>query len=196
VKFTGVDVLLSPEMRSTGEVMGIAKDFGAAFHAGMSGAGVDLPQRGNAFVSVGDNDKDAVIPVVKHLRRLGFAIYATRGTAAKLRAAKIECETVNKVLEGRPHIVDRMVNGEVALVINTSLGEQAARDSLSIRRTALNLRIPYFTTIAGAYAAAHAIEAARMGGRLLEAVSLQEYHRRPQYLAGEEPTVREAYRPV
>jgi carbamoyl-phosphate synthase large subunit len=196
VKFTGVDVLLSPEMRSTGEVMGIAKDFGAAFHAGMSGAGVDLPQRGNAFVSVGDNDKVAVIPVAKHLRRLGFSIYATRGTAARLRAANIECETVNKVLEGRPHIVDRMVNGEVALVINTSLGEQAARDSLSIRRTALNLRIPYFTTIAGAYAAAHAIEAARVGGRLLEAVSLQEYHQRPQYRPGEEPVVREAYRPV
>src|SRR5690606_12300260 len=106
VKFSGVDVLLSPEMRSTGEVMGIAKDFGAAFHAGMSAAGVDLPQSGVAFVSVGDNDKTNVIPVAKQLRRLGFGIYATRGTAIALRAAGITCETVNKVLEGRPHIVD------------------------------------------------------------------------------------------
>jgi carbamoyl-phosphate synthase large subunit len=196
MKFPGIDVLLSPEMRSTGEVMGIAKDFGAAFHAGMSGAGVDLPQAGVAFISVGDNDKQPVIPVVKHLRRLGFAIYATRGTARVLRAAGIACESVNKVLEGRPHIVDRMVNGEVALVVNTSLGEQAARDSLSIRRTALTLRIPYFTTIAGAFAAAHAIESARVGGRLLEAVSLQEYHRRPQFSPGDEPVARAGYRPV
>ena len=111
-----------------------------------------------------------------------------------MRAAKIECETVNKVLEGRPHIVDRMVNGEVALVINTTEGEQAIRDSMSMRRTALAANIPYFTTIAGAHAAAHAIESARVGGRVLEAVSLQEYHRRPQYSPGQEPSEREAYR--
>jgi carbamoyl-phosphate synthase large subunit len=191
-KFSGVDVLLSPEMRSTGEVMGIAEDFGAAFHAGMAGAGVHLPQAGTVFVSVAD--KDAVIPVVKHLRRLGFEFYATAGTSAALRKAGIKCETVNKVLEGRPHIVDRMVNGEVALVINTTEGEQAIRDSLSIRRTALALDIPYFTTLSAAHAAAHAIESARVGGMVLEAVSLQEYHRRPTYSPGEEPSQREVYR--
>ncbi|PRP97889.1 Carbamoyl-phosphate synthase large chain [Enhygromyxa salina] len=196
MKFPGVDVLLSPEMRSTGEVMGIAMDFGAAFHAGMAGAGVNLPQAGVVFVSVGDPHKQAVIPVTKHLRRLGFSLLATRGTAAELRGAGIECETVNKVLEGRPHIVDCMVNGEVALVINTSQGEQAIRDSLSIRRTALGANIPYFTTIAGAHAATYAIESARVGGRVLEAVSLQEYHQRPQFLAGEEPSEREVYRPM
>ena len=195
MKFSGVDVLLSPEMRSTGEVMGIAKDFGAAFHAGMAGAGVHLPQSGVVFVSVGNRDKDAVVPVAKQLRRLGFSLYATQGTARHLNSSDVMCKTVNKVLEGRPHIVDRMVNGEVALVINTSEGEQAIRDSLSIRRTALTANIPYFTTLAGAHAAAHAIEAARTGGRVLEAVSLQEYHRRPQYDAGQEPSEREQYRP-
>jgi carbamoyl-phosphate synthase large subunit len=181
-------------MRSTGEVIGIAEDFGAAFHAGMAGAGVHLPQSGVVFVSVANSDKDAVVPVVKHLRRLGFSFYATHGTATRLREAGIVCQTVNKVLEGRPHIVDRMVNGEVALVVNTSEGEQSTRDSMSMRRTALSANIPYFTTISGAHATAHAIESARVGGRVLEAVSLQEYHRRPQYSPGEEPSEREAYR--
>jgi carbamoyl-phosphate synthase large subunit len=193
-KFSGVDVLLSPEMRSTGEVMGIAEDFGAAFHAGMAGAGVHLPQGGVVFVSVANSDKDAVVPVVKHLRRLGFSFYATHGTATRLREAGIVCQTVSKVLEGRPDVVDRMINREVALVINTTEGEQAIRDSMSIRRTALSANIPYFTTISGAHAAAHAIESARVGGRVLEAVSLQEYHRRPQYSPGEEPSEREVYR--
>jgi carbamoyl-phosphate synthase large subunit len=194
-KFSGVDVLLSPEMRSTGEVMGIAKDFGAAFHAGMAGAGVHLPQSGNVFVSVADSDKDGLVPVAKQLRRLGFTLYATHGTAARLRRDGIMCEMVSKVLEGRPHIVDHMVNGEIDMVINTSEGEQAIRDSLSIRRTSLALNIPYYTTIPGAHAAAHAIESARIGGRVLEAVSLQEYHRRPQFSPGEEPSEREVYRP-
>ncbi|MCA9682556.1 MAG: ATP-grasp domain-containing protein, partial [Myxococcales bacterium] len=194
VKFPGVDVLLSPEMRSTGEVMGIAKDFGAAFHAGMSAAGVDLPQSGTVFISVSDSDKGTVVTVAKHLRRLGFSIIATRGTSRHLRSEGIDCTVVNKVLEGRPHIVDRMVNGDVQLLVNTSEGEQSIRDSLSIRRTALSLRIPYFTTVSAALACVHAIEAARLGGRVLEAVSLQEYHRRPQYTPGQEPSGREAYR--
>jgi len=142
-----------------------------------------------------DRDKEPVVTVAKQLRRLGFGIFATSGTARYLRAAGIECETVNKVLEGRPHIVDRMVNGEVALVVNTTEGEQSALDSLSMRRTALAADIPYFTTLAGALAAVHAIEAARAGGRVLPAVSLQEYHRQPQFEAGEEPSERERYRP-
>ncbi|MFV8748966.1 carbamoyl-phosphate synthase large subunit [Nannocystaceae bacterium ST9] len=194
IKFPGVDTLLSPEMRSTGEVMGIAKDFGAAFHAGMTAANVELPQQGKVFISVCETDKAAVIPVAKQLRRLGFSLVATQGTAARLRDAQIQCATVNKVQEGRPHIVDLLVNGEVALVINTSFGEQSARDSLSIRRTALLQNVPYFTTIAGAHAATLAIESARTGGRLLEAVSLQEYHRRPQYAPGDEPGAREVFR--
>ncbi|EDM77627.1 carbamoyl-phosphate synthase, large subunit [Plesiocystis pacifica SIR-1] len=194
VKFPGVDVLLSPEMRSTGEVMGIAKDFGAAFNAGMAGAGVHLPQGGRVFISVANSDKQAVIPVAKHLRRLGFEIIATRGTARKLEAAGIACAQVNKVAEGRPHIVDRIVNGDLTLVVNTTDGEQAARDSLSIRRSALAMRVPYFTTLAGAQAAAHAIEASRSQGRVLPAVSLQDYHQRPSFAAGEEPDARERFR--
>jgi carbamoyl-phosphate synthase large subunit len=190
IKFAGVDTLLSPEMRSTGEVMGIAQDFGAAFHAGMAAANVVLPQSGTVFLSVCETDKAALVPVAKYLRRLGFSLVATRGTAMHLRDAQIQCELVNKVQEGRPHIVDRLVNGDIALVINTSFGEQSARDSLSIRRTALLQNVPYFTTIAGAHAAALAIEAARTGGRVLEAVSLQEYHRRPQYAPGEQPSAR------
>ncbi len=196
MKFPGVDVLLSPEMRSTGEVMGIAEDFGAAFHAGMAAADVHLPQTGTVFVSVSDADKDGVLAVAKHLRRLGFEVLATRGTARHLRTAGVECETVNKVLEGRPHIVDRIVNGDVHLVVNTTQGEQSARDSLSIRRTALSMRVPYFTTLSAAHACAHAIETVRVGGRVLEAISLQEYHRRPQYTPGEEPREHEAYRPA
>ncbi|NVB39932.1 carbamoyl-phosphate synthase large subunit [Pseudenhygromyxa sp. WMMC2535] len=195
MKFPGVDVLLSPEMRSTGEVMGIAKDFGAAFHSGMAAANVFLPQGGTVFISVADPHKLAVVPAAKHLRRLGFSILATRGTARVLREEAIDCAEVNKVLEGRPHVVDRMLNGEVALVINTTEGQQSARDSLSIRRTALSLGIPYFTTIAGALATAHAIESARLGGSVLEAVSLQEYHQRPHYTPGQEPADRDAYRP-
>ena len=195
VKFPGVDVLLSPEMRSTGEVMGIATDFGAAFHAGMAAANVHLPQDGTVFVSMAEPDKRDIIPVIKQLRRLGFAVFATRGTARVLLEAGVECETVNKVQEGRPHIVDRIISGEVALVINTSQGEESRRASLSLRRAALANRVPYFTTVASAHACAHAIEAARLGGRILEAVSLQEYHRWPQFTPGEEPQTRTGYRP-
>ena len=125
MKFPGVDVLLSPEMRSTGEVMGIAKDFGAAFHAGMSGAGVELPQAGVVFISVGDNDKDAGDPGGQAPAPAGVLAASDPWDGAAPARARHQCETVNKVLEGRPHIVDRMVNGEVAMVINTSLGEQA-----------------------------------------------------------------------
>ena len=175
-KFQGVDTILGPEMRSTGEVMGIAEDFGAAFHKGLLAAGVRLPQSGTVFVSVRDDDKALVMPAVRHLVELGFELVATRGTALTLRAAGLECSDVNKVKEGRPHIVDALVNGEIALLINTTIGAQSIRDSFTIRRTALTQRVPYFTTIAGAGAAAKAIEAARSGEGAVTAKSLQDYH--------------------
>ncbi len=187
-KFPGVDTLLGPEMRSTGEVMGIAQDFGAAFYKGLLAADMQLPQSGKAFVSVRDGDKDPVMPVVSHLVRLGFTIVATRGTAKAIRDAGIECEVINKVKEGRPHTVDALVNGDIAIVINTTIGAQSIRDSFGIRRTTLIRRIPYFTTISGALAAAHAIEAARAAGdthygvaKALDTAPLQDYHAKPGY---------------
>ena len=176
-KFAGVDTILGPEMRSTGEVMGIAADFGAAFHKGLLAAGMRLPQAGTAFVSVRDDDKELVMPAVRHLVRLGFRLVATRGTAAAIRERGLDCAVINKVKEGRPHIVDALVNGEIALLINTTVGAQAIRDSFSIRRTALTHKIPYFTTISGALAAAHAIEAARAGEEAMAVRALQDYHR-------------------
>jgi carbamoyl-phosphate synthase large subunit len=181
VKFAGVDTILSPEMKSTGEVMGIGSDFGSAFHAGLRAAGEKLPQEGLVFVSVRDQDKEAVMPAVRHLVRLGFSILATRGTATVIRKAGLDCELVSKVKEGRPNIVDRLVNGDVAMVINTTIGVDSIRDSYPIRRTTLLQRVPYFTTVYGAMAAAHAIEAARTGGFVLDPRSLQEYHQGPRY---------------
>ncbi len=181
MKFAGVDTLLSPEMRSTGEVMGIASDFGAAFHAGLAAAEVQLPQEGRVFISVRDSDKSHVIGVVQHLVRLGFTIVATRGNAKVFRSHDIPCEEVNKVKEGRPHIVDRLVNGDIAMVVNTTIGLQSIRDSYSIRRTTLTLKIPSFTTVRGAIAATRAIESARMAGQILPAISIQDYHRAPRY---------------
>ncbi len=178
-KFAGVDTILGPEMRSTGEVMGIADDFGAAFHKGLLAAGIRLPQSGRVFVSVRDADKHAVLPAVRHLQALGFELVATRGTAAFVRAAGLACAEVNKVKEGRPHIVDALVNGDIAMVINTTIGAQAIADSFSIRRTALTQRVPHFTTISAALAAAHAIAAARAGEKTLVARTLQDYHRLP-----------------
>jgi carbamoyl-phosphate synthase large subunit len=193
-KFAGVDTILGPEMRSTGEVMGIADDFGAAFHKGQLAAGVRLPDAGAVFISVRDEDKDLVLPVVAGLIALGFTVTATRGTAAAIRAAGHPCQVVNKVKEGRPHVVDALVNREIVLVINTTIGAQAIRDSFSIRRTALTQRIPYFTTISGGLAAAHAIEAARAGDPVMAPRALQDYHhalsdgptppRRPGYRQG------------
>ncbi|MCA9695565.1 MAG: ATP-grasp domain-containing protein, partial [Myxococcales bacterium] len=179
MRFSNADTILGPEMRSTGEVMGVAEDFGAAFHKGLLAAGMRLPQSGAVFVSVRDDDKPLGTQVARDLVRLGFSIVATRGTAAALRDQGIECATINKVKEGRPHIVDALVNGEIAMLINTTIGAQSIADSFSIRRTALVSGVPYFTTIAGAMAATHAIEAARHGEQTLVATSLQDYHRVP-----------------
>ena len=172
-RFPGVDVLLGPEMKSTGEVMGIDRDFGRAFAKSQLGGGVALPLSGTVFVSVRDADKPAIVAPARRLAELGFSILATRGTAQALEAADIPVRLVNKVLEGRPHIVDAMKNGEVQLVFNTTEGAQAISDSFSLRRAALTARIPYYTTVAGARAAVEAI-AALAAGRL-EVQPLQSY---------------------
>ena len=181
-------------MRSTGEVMGVADDFGAAFHKGLLAAGMRLPQSGRVFVSVRDADKHAVLPAVRHLQALGFELVATRGTATFIRAAGLACSAVNKVKEGRPHIVDALVNGDIAMVINTTVGAQAIADSFSIRRTSLMQRVPHFTTISAALAAAHAIAAARAGEKTLVARTLQDYHRIPGDAPDSAPTSRVGYR--
>ena len=172
-RFPGVDLILGPEMKSTGEVMGIDGDFGRAFAKSQLGAGVDLPQAGGVFVSVRDRDKPAMVEPCRRLVEMGFALVATSGTAAFLREQGLPVEVINKVLEGRPHIVDRMLSGGIQLVFNTTEGAQAIADSFSLRRTALTNSIPYYTTVAGARAAVQAIGALRAGS--LEVASLQSY---------------------
>jgi len=173
-RFPGSDPVLGPEMKSTGEVMGIDRDFDVAFGKALIGAGISLPDSGTAFVSVKDADKANIVPAVEKLIELGFAIIATGGTAAHLQERGLPVERVNKVLQGRPHIVDRLTDGEVQLVFNTTEGWQSLKDSHSIRSTALAKKVPYFTTAAGSLAAARAIEAMR--GRALEVRSLQSYY--------------------
>jgi len=176
VKFHGVDPLLGPEMKSTGEVMGIAADFPAAFNKAQLAAGSRLPRRGRVFISVKDGDKEGAVKIGRMLVSAGMEILATHGTHAALAADGVPAEKVAKVMDGiRPHIVDRLLAGKVDLVINTTEGAQAILDSKSIRRAALERGIPYFTTIAGGLAAAGAIL-----GRSdpTEVRSLQEYHRR------------------
>jgi carbamoyl-phosphate synthase large subunit len=176
VKFAGVDTILGPEMKSTGEVMGIDADFGKAYAKSQIAAGVQLPLQGRVFVSVKDADKETVAPIAKKLVSQGFTIVATRGTAAYLTAHGIACEEINKVHEGRPHVVDRIKNGEIAMVINTSGDLPSIRDSFSLRRAALVQNVSYFTTIAGARAAAEAT--ASLIRKELEVQTLQEYHAR------------------
>jgi carbamoyl-phosphate synthase large subunit len=174
LKFPGVDTLLGPEMKSTGEVMGIDKRFGNAFAKAQIAAGTLLPHSGNAFLSVRNRDKVPILKVAKKLIRLGFHIIATRGTAQFLQGHGIQAEVANKVTEGRPHIVDRIKNREIDMVINTPTGTEAKLDSFSIRRTALTYSIPYFTTVAGAREAVNGIEAILEGE--MDVLPLQEYH--------------------
>ncbi|HEX6740575.1 MAG TPA: carbamoyl-phosphate synthase large subunit, partial [Sphingomicrobium sp.] len=173
-RFPGTDPVLGPEMKSTGEVMGIDKDFDIAFAKALLGAGMNLPQSGTAFVSVKDADKDNIVPAVEKLVELGFRIIATGGTTEHLKAKGIPVERINKVAQGRPHIVDRLLDGDVALVFNTTEGWQSLKDSHSIRTTALTKKVPYFTTAAASLAAAKSIEALR--GHALEVASLQSYY--------------------
>jgi len=172
VKFPGVDTLLGPEMKSTGEVMGIDENFARAFAKAQLGAGVKLPMSGKVFISVRDADKKHIVSFAKKLYDNGFKLVATCGTAAFLQDKGIPVSVINKVLEGRPHIVDSIKNNEICMVINTTQGAQAVADSYSIRRNTLVSNIAYFTTIAGARAAVDGIIA--MAGEL-EVKPLQEY---------------------
>jgi carbamoyl-phosphate synthase large subunit len=172
-RFPGVDTLLGPEMRSTGEVMGIDRTVARAFLKSQMGAGVDLPEGGRAFVSVRDADKDGVLAPARALVQAGFEIVATDGTASFLQANGVPAIRINKVFEGRPHIVDAMKNGEIALVFNTTEGARSIADSFGIRAAALTMKTPYYTTAAGAAAAARAIANRRDGA--LEVKPLQAY---------------------
>jgi carbamoyl-phosphate synthase large subunit len=173
-RFPGVDPVLSPEMKSTGEVMGIDGDFATAFLKAQLGAGTVLPDGGTAFVSMKDSDKHLAVEPVRALQEMGFDVVATRGTAAYLAEQGITVAVVNKVLEGQPHIVDRLSDGQVALVLNTTEGVQSLKDSAAIRSAALYARVASFTTAAGGAAAVKAIAAAR--GRELAVTPLQAYH--------------------
>ncbi|MFV2005666.1 MAG: ATP-grasp domain-containing protein, partial [Gammaproteobacteria bacterium] len=158
VKFPGVDSLLGPEMKSTGEVMGVGKSFAEAFGKSLLAAGVSLPESGKVFVSVRDADKPAAVEIARSLAELGFEIYATGGTERVIQAANIECKLINKVAEGRPHIVDMIKNDEIVLIVNTTEGKQAIADSYTIRREALNHKVTYTTTLAGARATCMALQ--------------------------------------
>jgi carbamoyl-phosphate synthase large subunit len=172
VKFPGVDPLLGPEMKSTGEVMGVGRSFGEAFAKAQRGAGEDLPRSGKVFISVRQVDREDAVQVAAELSRQGFTIVATRGTAGAISAAGIPCEIVNKVLEGRPHIVDMIKNDQIDLIVNTTEGKQAIADSYTIRGAALQHKVPYSTTIAHAYATSLALSSMDSPG----VSSLQELH--------------------
>ncbi|MEK6609267.1 MAG: carbamoyl phosphate synthase large subunit, partial [Myxococcota bacterium] len=176
-KFAGVDTILGPEMKSTGEAMGIDRSLGHAFAKAQLAAGNRLPPKGRVFVSVRDQDKDAAVEVARRLTALGFEIVATRGTAAYLAVRDVRAEIVNKVLEGPPHVVDRIEGGGIQLVINTTSGAQSIRDSFSIRRSTLERGVAYFTTMAAAVAATRAIESLAIAD--FEVRTLQEYHSAP-----------------
>ncbi|MFN4900173.1 MAG: carbamoyl-phosphate synthase large subunit, partial [Betaproteobacteria bacterium] len=176
VKFPGVDTILGPEMKSTGEVMGVGKTFAEAFVKSQMGAGVKLPTSGCAFISVKNSDKPVVVGIAKMLAELGFKLVATRGTAAAIAAAGIEVATVNKVTEGRPHVVDMIKNGDVQFVVNTVEEKRTAiADSRSIRTTALAARVTTYTTIAGAQAAVEGIR--HLLDASLTVIDVQAMHR-------------------
>ena len=172
-RFPGVDVFLGPEMKSTGEVMGIDADFGRAFAKSQLGAGTDLPLSGTVFISVKDEDKPAFIEICQSLVEDGFKILATGGTTAALQAASVPATSINKVMQGRPHAVDAMLSGDIQLVFNTAKGAGAIKDSFSLRHTALTNKVPYYTTVSGSRAAAEAIRALRAGQ--LGVRTLQDY---------------------
>ena len=162
-RFAGVDPVLGPEMRSTGEVMGWDDDFGVAFLKGQIAGGVSLPTSGQVFISLKNGDKESMIEGAKSLIKEGFSLVATEGTAAFLQGHDIQVTRINKVIEGQPHIVDSMINGEICLVFNTTEGAQSLKDSASIRSTAVTRKIPYFTTLAASLASIQAIQALKSG---------------------------------
>jgi carbamoyl-phosphate synthase large subunit len=174
VRFPGVDTILGPEMKSTGEVMGGAQSFGAAFAKAQLSVGQKLPEGGTAFISVNNDDKPTALPIVRDLADLGFRILATRGTAAYLRAHGLPVDVVYKVNEGRPNVVDEMVNGKVHLVVNTPLGRESFFDDRAVRRAAMMQSVPCITTLTGASAAVAAIRALRT--QALDVRALQDYY--------------------
>jgi carbamoyl-phosphate synthase large subunit len=171
-RFPGVDVILGPEMKSTGEVMGIADDYASAFAKAELASGSKLPRAGTVFISVKDEDKPAVVDLAKRLRALGFHIVATGGTHRYLDGKGIPNEHVLKVTEGRPHVVDKIVDGKIDLVVNTTFGKKEIADSFSIRRESLMHQVPYYTTVQAARMAVGAIESLARGQ--LPVVSLQD----------------------
>jgi len=157
VKFPGVDPLLGPEMKSTGEVMGVGSSFGVAFAKAQLAAGVELPTKGRVFLSVRERDRDHAVELGRELVERGFEVVSTRGTGMALMQAGVECKLVNKVYEGRPHIVDMIKNNEIDFIINTTEGKQSIADSYTIRASALQQKVSYTTTIAGAHATVRAL---------------------------------------
>ncbi|WP_199098393.1 carbamoyl-phosphate synthase large subunit [Dyella sp. ASV21] len=173
LKFQNVDPILGPEMRSTGEVMGVGRSFGAAFARGHDAAGIKTPPKGKVFVSVRDADKDRLLPIAREVLERGFSLVATEGTAKYLAEHGVTCERINKVADGRPHIVDLIKNGEIVYIVNTTEGKAAIADSFSIRREALQHRVTYSTTVAGARALVHSLDYHGDG----QVHSLQELHK-------------------
>jgi carbamoyl-phosphate synthase large subunit len=173
-RFPGTDPVLSPEMKSTGEVMGISDNFDIAFAKSQLGGGIILPDAGTVFISVKETDKPHILPAARRMAELGFKLIATSGTCAFLSGEGLEVSLVNKVAQGRPHIVDRIVDGGVQLIFNTTEGWQSLKDSQAIREAAIKARVPYFTTAAASVATANAIGALR--GHALEVRSLQSYY--------------------
>ena len=173
-RFPDVDTLLGPEMKSTGEVMGIDSDFGSAYAKSQFGAGQLLPDKGTVFLSVKDSDKQAVLPVASQFNDMGFTIMATRGTSSFLKRQGIANKLVNKVSIGRPHVVDAIMNKEIQLIINTPSGGETKRDGYEIRRAAIKFNIPYTTTIAGAIAMCKGIAALKK--KRLSVKTIQEYN--------------------
>ncbi len=175
IKFEKSKIKLGPEMKSTGEVMGVGKDFGMAFAKAQLAAGFNLPKEGTILLSLNDKDKESMLHTVRRLKDMGFKFYATIGTYYFLKKNGIEAKRVNKVHEGRPHIIDHLKNEEIALVINTPEGKGAKYDSNSIRRTALNLSIPYITTVSGAKAASYGIKAL-IENKRLDVTAIQDWY--------------------
>jgi carbamoyl-phosphate synthase large subunit len=182
VRFPGVDTILGPEMKSTGEVMGGAGSAGLAFVKAMLGAGQRLPETGTVCISVNNEDKAQALPIARALAELGFEVVATRGTAAFLRAHGIESDVIYKVNEGRPSLADEIVNRRIAMVINTPLGRESFFDDKAVRRAAMMAGVPCITTITGAAAAVEAIRALRTEG--LDVRALQDYYSAVQAAAG------------
>ena len=172
-KFHGSDIILGPEMKSTGEAMGIDTTFGKAFAKSQLSAGVNIPLKGNVLVSVKDDDKEIVKSYIEDLSKIGFQIYATKGTANFLKMIGLNCKTIKKVKDGSPNIVDYMDQGKINLVFNTTEGSQAIKDSFTLRRSAINNKIPYYTTMAGAKAIVEAIKSIKQ--KKLDVCSLQKY---------------------